>query len=494
MRTTASAATLICIVAGQCAAETIAKPADTPSLFPRAVSGDGFLSIPVDGVKQPYSQVSRRQRAEKSVDVTLENLRTFYSIEVGLGTPPQSVTVLVDTGSSELWVNPDCAHARSPALTKQCQSFGRYDPSRSKTPPIGPFGGESIQYGDVSDPLTVTSVNVRYFLDNVSFGGAQIKNQTFGVVVSSQGQAQGILGLAPDVHGGFNGTLPYSLLLNTMAEQGLISSRAFSLDLRHFDSQTGAIIYGGLDRSKFIGYLTRRPLVTGIQGETRLAVNVDSVGLTNQASTASFALAPEDAGFILDSGTTLSRMHSAVAAPILDALGAQDGGDGIFFVPCRMRNIQGSVDFAFGNTTIRVPLSDFIFADDIAGDTDYCPVGMVMTTDQQILGDTVLRAGYFVFDWDNREVHLAQAADCGDQDVVVIGSGAGAVPAVQGNCNADGSPRVTKTPSATQKPSATGNPAAGKNAGARPEASLMWVGVSTIVASAMGIWLSQLGW
>ncbi|KAK5998859.1 Candidapepsin-1 [Cladobotryum mycophilum] len=446
MRSTTVSSTLALLVAGTCA-EAAATAPEAPPLFPRAVAGDGFLSVPVGTVKAPYNIGAKRKRAANAIDVELENKDFFYAVELGIGTPPQSVTVLVDTGSSELWVNPDCSTARSRAQTLQCQSFGQYSPNKSKTPPVGPFGREQINYGDPSDESTLTSVNIRYYLDNITFGKAQIKNQTFGVVESSKGQSQGIMGLAPDLKGGFAGTQPYSLLLNTMAEQGVIASRVFSMDLRHSDSETGALIYGGLDRNKFIGSLQKQPFVNGIQGEFRLAVNVDTLGIT-QSKSKSFKLAADDASFMLDSGTTLTRMHAAAAEPILDALGAEDDGEGYYYVPCGLRNSGGTVDFGFGGKIIKVPFSDFIMGDESARDTQYCPVGLVLTTDQQILGDTVLRAGYFVFDWDNQEVHIAQAANCGSDDIVSVGKGTNAVLDVQGNCKAGGA-TFTAPPTAT---------------------------------------------
>lgn len=57
-----------------------------------------------------------------------------------------------------------------------------------------------------------------------------------------------------------------------------------------------------------------------------------------------------------------------------------------------------------------------------------------------ILGDTILRAAYAVFDQDNRNVHLAQAANCGE-NLVAISSGVDAVPSVTGDC-----PATTPTP------------------------------------------------
>src|SRR5690348_11153088 len=98
-----------------------------------------------------------------------ETLTLFFAVQ--LGNPPQKVTLLVDTGSSELWVNPNCRTAPS-SSQKQCNSFGRYNPKDSKTPAIGPFGNESIKYGDPSDDTTHTSVDLTYYSDVLTLGDA----------------------------------------------------------------------------------------------------------------------------------------------------------------------------------------------------------------------------------------------------------------------------------------------------------------------------------
>lgn len=295
---------------------------------------------------------------------------------------------------------------------------------------MGPFGYHKINYGDPSDVTSQSSATIVYFADTLSLGGAKISNQTFGLVAQSQSQSQGILGLAPDVEGGYDGNKPYSLVLSSMAEQGLIASRVYSLDLRHSDSDSGAVIFGGLDKSKFIGALEKRPIVNGIKGEYRLAVELSTVDVT-RAKSSSFKVAGPDSNVMLDSGATLSRLHAAVAMPIAEALGAGKTSNGLFQVPCSTRKSAGSVDFGFGKKKIRVPLKDFILP---GTSKTSCYAGLVLTTGQQILGDSVLRAGYFVFDWDNQEVHIAQAANCGNEDIVAVSSGKRAVPSATGNC------------------------------------------------------------
>jgi hypothetical protein len=144
-----------------------------------------------------------------------------------------------------------------------------------------------------------------------------------------------------------------------------------------------------------------------------------------------YTLSQADTNVMLDSGTTLTRLHSTLAAPILRDLGATVDSDGYYLARCSMRSTRATVNFGFGNGAIvRVPLSDFILE---IGRGAYCYIGLVLTEDQQILGDSFMRAGYFVFDWDNQNVHIAQAANCGTE-IVTVGSGTSAVPSLTGNC------------------------------------------------------------
>ncbi|KAF4460153.1 aspartic-type signal peptidase [Fusarium albosuccineum] len=424
--------------------------------FPRSTSGKGYLSVPIGTVDKPKKTKAHKRDEDETILATLENMEFFYATDnvfgspcetVEIGTPPQKVTVLVDTGSNELWVNPDCQEAASQTQFEMCESFGQYEPGKSRTPPIGPFGRETLNYGDASDPSTHTSATIRYYADTLTFGDAKLENQTFGVLVESNGISQGILGLAPDLRGGFDSNEPYSLLLTSMADQGLINSRVFALDLRHSDATEGAVIYGGIDRSKFIGELETVPIIRGEGGEYRLAVKLATLGMTLGDDSQEFDVDDDDSNVMLDSGTTLTRMHYAAARPILEVLDAQDDGEGFYVTDCNNRDRNGTVDFGFGDKIVRVPFTDFILQLGLGT----CYIGLVTTTDQQILGDSVLRAGYFVFDWDNEEVHIAQAANCGDEDIIAVGSGSDAVPSETGKCK-EGDAQATGRATMTDSP------------------------------------------
>ncbi|KAK0390791.1 hypothetical protein NLU13_0294 [Sarocladium strictum] len=431
----------------RCATAPALFATETNAQFARAVTGDGFLAVPVGTVEKPKKDLSKVKRDDKFLETVLDNKAFWYSTDLGFGNPPQNVTVLVDTGSSALWINPDCDESSTPQQARECVSFGEYDPADSDTPPVGPFGRELLRYGDASDENTLTQARLQYYADDVWFGNVKLSNQTFGVATSSSGISQGLFGLGPDLRAGFDGTEPHNLVLHSMADQGLISSRVFALDLRHAESQTGAIIYGGIDRNKFIGTLEAVPIVIGLGGAVRLTVSLDRLGIDINGESDSWRLADDETNVLLDSGSTLTRLHFDVAYRMLAALNAEDSGEGYFLVDCSAREATGSVNFEFGGKTVRVPFSDFIID---LGDPRFCYVGVAITTEQQILGDTVLRAGYFVFDWDNKQVHIGQAANCGGSDIVAVGSGRDAVPDVTGNCDESdaiftGTASVTRT-------------------------------------------------
>lgn len=113
-----------------------------------------------------------------------------------------------------------------------CKLLGHYDPSTSSTASKPALPGHVIGYGDF------TSVTVNYYQDQLTLAGLTLKNQIFGVANASNQTAIGIMGMGPPPFG-FNNSGLYPLILTTMAQEGLIQSRAFSLDLKDVNNATG---------------------------------------------------------------------------------------------------------------------------------------------------------------------------------------------------------------------------------------------------------------
>lgn len=154
-----------------------------------------------------------------------------------------------------------------------------------------------------------------------------------------------------------------------------------------------------------------------------------------------------DTNVLLDTGHTFSNLHEAIVDQVWQELNATfESESGYPIVDCAKRDMDGGMIFTFRNKTITVPFQDVILTAE-----GLCAVGLLKTasTEQQVLGITFLRAAYgqsshaadlvcgstnscsAVFDWDNEEIHLAQAANCGS-DIVPITTGLGAVPSITG--------------------------------------------------------------
>jgi hypothetical protein len=134
---------------------------------------------------------------------------------------------------------------------------------------------------------------------------------------------------------------------------------------------------------------------------------------------------------IMDSGSTLSYFPpSLVNAMLAYFPGYVAKGGGLYTVPCSFKTGTGTMNFGFNGQIIRIPLAQFVWFN---GATCYGPVANPSEKTDAILGDTFMRGAYVVFDQDNANVHIAQAADCGT-NILPITKGVNGVPSVVGDC------------------------------------------------------------
>jgi hypothetical protein len=328
-----------------------------------------------------------------------------------VGTPPQTLQLTFDTGSSDIWF------PTSTCSTAACKAHTRFNPTKSST-----YKKDSrpwaIKYGDGS------SASGHLASEIVNVGGEVQVRQTVGLARNVSDEFRelpedGIFGL------GF-GTLMSVKGVNTFMDNAIASSSSnnktksvlkqpvvsvFLPSLRRNGGRNGHVLFGGIDHSRYTGSLHYVPVTHKGFWQVKLDAFKTPTTLTNtttnNASNAGnkprwteFATPKQD--IILDTGTTLiilstaaaQKIHSTIPGSTLDPkLG--------YLVPCSLRNSPSSsaIGFKLNGKYFKIPVADLAFeaVDGKKGET--CLSGVQGgQTGLWILGDVFIKNNYCVFD------------------------------------------------------------------------------------------------
>jgi saccharopepsin len=212
--------------------------------------------------------------------------------EIALGTPPQSFKVVLDTGSSNLWVpSTECGSIA-------CYLHTKYDHESSSSYKKNGSAFE-IRYGSGELSGYVSE-------DTLQIGDLKVKNQLFAEATSEPGLAfafgrfDGILGLGYD-RIAVNGMPPP---FYNMVEQGLLDEPVFAFYLS--DTANGdesEVTFGGVNKDRYTGKITNIPLRRKAYWE----VDLDAITFGKQTAEL------DNTGVILDTGTSLIALPSTLA-------------------------------------------------------------------------------------------------------------------------------------------------------------------------------------
>jgi saccharopepsin len=311
--------------------------------------------------------------------VPLSNyLNAQYFAEITLGTPPQSFKVILDTGSSNLWVP-----------SKQCTSIAcflhaKFDSSSSTTYKAN--GSEfSIQYGSGSMEGFVSN-------DVLTIGDLEISGLDFAEATKEPGLAfafgkfDGILGLAYNTIS-VNGIVPpvYKAL-----DQGLLDEPVFSFRLGSSEEDGGEAIFGGIDTSAYTGDITYVP----VRRKAYWEVELESAYFGDDV------LELENTGAAIDTGTSLIALPTDIAEMINTQIGAKKGWNGQYSVECNTVPNLPDFTFTFGGKPYPIKATDYIL--EVQGTCISSFTGMDIPMpgggSLWIVGDVFLRKYYTVYD------------------------------------------------------------------------------------------------
>lgn len=356
-----------------------------------------------------------------------QNIVDFHqhlAIDTTVGTPPQSFSVMPDTGSPFLWV----PSASSPACTPNCPS-PVWNPNASSTA-VDIDAIFNVSYGLTPDNIMLGE----FYNDTVRFGGIQIPQHPIALadVIDTiyDSQTWGIMGLGSNLaNRQVNAsTIPWDYLY----QLGYIKKRLFSVWLNHIDAKEGTIVFGGVEKSKAKGKLRSSPLTSVVStphGDDffEWSINLTALSRRDEKTGDEEALVNSTYNTIFDTGSpnmyVPQDLYDTVAAPLNVSIRTYRNTS---YVRCSLRKSSQSLRFDFAGKegvqgpTIRVPYGEIIYPFGMPANlgevrsedgTELCYLGILSNGGAPlfILGTTFIRSAYVVYDADSLELRIAQS-------------------------------------------------------------------------------------
>ncbi|KAJ1342124.1 hypothetical protein BSLG_003303 [Batrachochytrium salamandrivorans] len=294
-----------------------------------------------------------------------------YYGEIQLGTPPQTFTVVFDTGSSNLWLMaPSLLFSTALALWR------------------GVISQDTLTIGDLT-------IEGQGFGESVKEPGI-----TFAV-----GRFDGIFGLGFDTISVEKVVPP----LYNLVHQNQLEAPLFGVWLGgSSESEGGEITFGSVNHDHFDGPIVWAPITRKAYWEVELE-GVTLGGKTIKISSSKAAI---------DTGSSLFALPVAEAEAINAAIGGKKNWSGQYVVDCATVSSLPELTLQFGGHKFPLSGEDYtlkVNAGPIGGGGDQCisgfmgldipaPAGPIW-----IVGDVFLRKYYTVYDLGNARVGFATA-------------------------------------------------------------------------------------
>lgn len=326
------------------------------------------------------------------------------------------------------------------------------------TIPNQQFGLASDTQQILTNPNTITASQVASTSSNNNITKS-VKNLA-AASSSSTLVANGILGLGyPKLTAASSkGQGSYNPFVFNLAAQGIIAQPIFSIYLNNAakTGYVGEVVFGGVDTSKFTGNLTYLPVVplsatssstskntskkkkrafSASTSDYYWMVYAQGVSVTdssNSTSASNLDLTFSSVGaFILDTGTTLTYLPTNIAQQIVQSVAGSnvntDAGSGTYIVDCSLAKstasfvlkMAASASSTAAPITLSVPISSLVIPLDgtTTSNSNFCVFGIAPSgtgsvgSNMYLIGDSVLRSAYMVFDMGNNRVGLASAVN-----------------------------------------------------------------------------------
>ncbi|KAF8266901.1 aspartic peptidase domain-containing protein [Lactarius quietus] len=337
----------------------------------------------------PHPSAPKMKRSEKR-RLRIEPLITYefdyWYGSISVGTPANTFTVQIDTGSSDLFFP-------SSTCDSTCKGHKLYDASESSTA----YGLRSpfyLRYGDGS------GVNGTLYTDDVTIAGYTAKEQTLGAATHLSGSLtsphfvpDGILGLAfPSIS-----VFHASPIFQTLVAQSALRTNSFGMYLGQNYSE---LYLSGSNNKLYEGVFTYVPLTHEGFWQTKFeALYFNGQKIANTTDT------------VIDSGTTMILGHKKAVQAVYNQIPGAFPlvlRPGFYSIPC---SFNSSISFQFGATNFTLQHETFNLGE-LYTDSPDCLGGIAANDgfDFWIIGDVFLQNVYTEFDVGNQRIGFATPA------------------------------------------------------------------------------------
>jgi len=334
-----------------------------------------------------WTQVQDMEGGGHSVPLT-NYANAQYFTDITLGTPPQSFKVILDTGSSNLWVpSKDCTSIA-------CFFHAKYDSSSSSTYRANGSAFE-IHYGSGSLSGIVSH-------DTVSISDLKLRRVAFAEALKEPGltfafgRFDGILGLAYDTIAVNHITPPFYEMIN----QGLLDRPVFSFRIGDSESDGGEAVFGGVDDSHYTGKIEYVP----VRRKAYWEVELEKIKFGDEE------LELVNTGAAIDTGTSLIAVPTDIAEMLNAEIGATKGWNGQYTVPCEDVPDLPELSFYFNGKAYPLKGTDYVLniqntcISAFQGLDIEVPGGSLW-----VVGDVFLRRYFTVYDLERDAVGFAKS-------------------------------------------------------------------------------------
>jgi len=358
-----------------------------------------------DGAIAKYSGQANRKRSNGYNLIVDQGYDSDYYGSLAIGTPLTSFNVILDTGSSDLWVaGSSCGSA--------CNGIAMFNPSSSSS-----FTNLTSSFA-----IVYGSGEAGGYLgqDIVEMAGFSVSNQGFAVVneVSTgllTSPVSGLMGLAWQALAS-SGDMPF---WQTLASSGAMDSALFAVQLRRYTNASnpsslepgGELTLGTTNSSLYTGSIDYLDIPT-TPSPSYWSLTLSS--LTVQGTAISLG---SGATAAIDTGTTNiggpSSAIQAIYAAIPGSSAATGEWAGYYQYPC---STSVTVTLSFGGNTWTMSSADFKFtslssSECIGAFFETSSTTTTGSTPSWIIGDAFLKNVYSVFRYNPPSVGFAALSE-----------------------------------------------------------------------------------